>query len=364
MGQKQVISPGQLLTMIVLFEFGTALVIPIGLQAGQSTWLSVLLALPGGIALYFIYMYLLRQFPNEILSGYIRRILGRMAGIPVCLFFIAYFMFAASRNLREAGDLLVTVAYDRTPLFVIHSVMIAAVVYVLNKGVEVFFRLGQIYFVIMLSLGAIGNLAILCSGIVDINNLLPIQGEGWRRILQAAYPHTWLFPFGEVVAFTTVFPLMNKVSLAKKTGIIALVISGTLLSFTHAIQVAVLGADIYKRATFPLFTAVSMVNIGDFLQRLDALVVLTLIIGVFFKMSVACYAVMAICADLFGISNERQLALPVGVVVLFASIISAWSYPAHAEEGVVSAYYVMSTSCAILPALLSIVHLIRKRFGV
>ena len=349
--------------MIVLFEFGTALVIPIGLQAGQSTWLSTLLALPGGIALYILYTYFLCQFPNENLSGYIRNIVGRFLGTPICLLYVAAFLFAASRNLREAGDLLVTSAYDRTPLFVIHFVMITAVIYVLNKGVEVFFRLGQIYFVIVFCLGAIGILGILSSGIVNINNLLPIRGEGWGSVLQGAYPHIWMFPFGEVVAFTAVFPMLNKQSLARKTGIIALIIAGVLLSFTHAIQVAVLGADIYRRATFPLFTAISMVNIADFLQRLDALVVLTLIIGVFFKMSVACYAVMAVSADLFGISNERKLALPVGIVVLFGSMTSAWSLPGHAQEGEIGINYVLSTVCAIVPALLWIIHLVRKRIG-
>ncbi|TLS52282.1 spore gernimation protein GerB [Paenibacillus antri] len=363
MEQKQVISPGQLLTMIVLFEFGTALVIPIGLQAGQSTWLSTLLALPGGIALYILYTYFLREFPKDILSGYIRRVVGRVFGTPICILYLAFFLFGASRNLREAGDLLMTAAYDRTPLFVIHFVMITAVIYVLSKGVEVFYRLGQIYFVILFCLGAISILGIVCSGIVDMKNLLPIRGEGWGSVLHGAYPHIWLFPFGEAIAFTTVFPLLNKPSLARKSGIIALIIAGAFLSFTHAIQVAVLGADIYKRATFPLFTAISMVNIADFLQRMDALVLLTLIIGVFFKMSVHCYAVMAIASDLFNLSDERKLALPVGIVVLFGSMTSAWNFPGHAEEGETGINYVLSTACAIIPAFLWMVHLVRKRIG-
>jgi len=363
MNTKQSISPGQLAAMMVLYQFGTALVIPIGLEAEQSAWLSTLIALPGGLALFLLYTYLQNQFPNASLSGYIRTIAGRYIGYPICVFYMVTFLYSASRNLREAGDLLVTAAYDRTPLFLIHFVMTTAVVYVLNKGIETFFRLGQVYLVIMLSLGAIGNAAVLTSGVIDLNNLLPIQGGGWGNVLKAAYPHIWLFPFGEVVAFATVLRAVHHRKRIRRAGIVAMLLAGVMLAFSHAMQVAVLGADIYSRATFPLFTAVSMVNIGDFLQRMDAIVLLTLIIGVFFKMSVNCYAVMTIAADVFRVADERQLALPVGVVVLFGSMISAWSFAGHTQEGEVAITFDLLVTCAAIPALLFAVHIVRKQFG-
>jgi spore germination protein KB len=272
-------------------------------------------------------------------------------------------MYIGARNLREAGDLLISASYDNTPLYVIHFAMISAVIYVLNKGVEVFFRLAEIYIIITIILGAIGSAAVVFSGIMDLTNLLPIQGEGWGEIFKAAYPHILLFPFGELVVFTTILPRLNNMRSARKTGIIAIMISGGLLSMTHALQVAVLGADIYGRAAFPLFTTISLVSIADFLQRLDAIVMLTLIIGVFFKMSVYCYGAMAIAADVFKVPDERKLAVPVGIVMLFGSMLSAWSYPEHAEEGVFTIWVHLNTFCAIVPVLLVIVHTIRKQLN-
>lgn len=43
--EKTIISPSQLLA------FGTALVIPIGLAGGRGVWLSILIALPGGLGM-------------------------------------------------------------------------------------------------------------------------------------------------------------------------------------------------------------------------------------------------------------------------------------------------------------------------
>ncbi|WP_330708024.1 hypothetical protein [Paenibacillus polymyxa] len=45
--KKEVIGTNQLFAMIILFELGTAIVIPIGLETGHTIWLSILLALPG-----------------------------------------------------------------------------------------------------------------------------------------------------------------------------------------------------------------------------------------------------------------------------------------------------------------------------
>jgi len=290
--------------------------------------------------------------------------MGKFIGWPLSLLYIAFFMYIASRNLRDAGDLLVTASYDRTPLFIINTIMIVAVIYVLSKGIEVLARLAEIYLLIIISLGLISNVFVIFSGLVDLNNLLPILSGQWHSILNSAYPNIWLFPFGELVVLTTILPRLNKGQLARKTGIIAITVSGLLLSFTHAIELSVLGEDTYSRATFPLFTAISLVNIADFLQRMDALVMLTLIIGAFFKMTIFCYAAVAIASDLFNLQEQKkEVVFPIATLVLFFSIMIASSFPSHLEEGKMTIKVILPIFCVGIPALLAIVHFIRKRFG-
>lgn len=356
------ISPRQLLALMILFEFGTAIVIHVGLEANHVIWLSILFALPGGILLYLIYTYLLRQYPDLIVSGYIRAILGPIAGWPICLFLAGYFLYNAARNLREAGDLLITSVYDETPLFVMNTVMILAMIYVLGKGVEVFFRLAQFYLFIITALGIAGFSALLFSGELDFKQIWPYGGADWLTALKSAYPSILTFPFGEIFCFATVLPLVDDKQAVRGAGVKAIVVSGTILAVTHAAQIAVLGESIYKRSTFPLLTAISIVDIANFLQRLDALVMLTLIICVFFKMSMYCYAVMAIMSDLFRMPSNELLASPVGIVVLFMSIFSAWSFPEHAAEGRTASLVMLLLLTVGLPLLLVAVHAIKKGF--
>lgn len=363
MSEKASIKPSQLFAMIILFELGTAIVIPVGLKPDQAAWLSTLVALPGGILLFLLYNYLARQYPNSTFGSYVVKIVGKPVGWLISLMYIPFFVHASARNLREAGELLITTSYDQTPMIVIHSAMMVSVVYILYKGLNVFFRLGEIYFVVIIALGLVVNLFIIFSGSMNISNLLPLLGDGWTSVFHTAYPYIVMFPYAEVVCFCTVFPYMKQVRSVKKTGLAAIMTSGLLISFTHASMVSVLGADIYTRSTFPLFASISIIHIANFLQRFDAIVIFTLIIGVFFKLGMYSYAALTVTADLFKISNHRKLAYPIGLAVFFTSLVSAWSFPEHDEEGLTEQLFNIPMFAVYIPVLLCLVHLIRKKAG-
>lgn len=360
---KERISANQLFALIFLFELGTALVVPIGLESGHAVWLAILFALPGGLLIYLVYNDLYRQFPDLIISGYARQILGRWLGWPLGLLYVPVLIFNGSRNLREAGDLLSAASYDVTPLFFLDGMMIAAAIYILHKGIEVFARTAEIYLMVILILGLTCDFAVMFAGIVDLRNLFPLVAKDWTQALTSAYPNILIFPFGEMICFTTILPHLNKKIQSTKAGVFAVIASGFLLCFTHAIEMSVLGENIYSRATFPLFTTVTLVNVANFIQRLDALVILTLIIGVFFKMTLYCYAAMTITADLFKVRDYRQMAIPVGIIVLFGSFISAENYPVHMDEGKVFMRFFLPFISLIVPVLLFAVHRVRKKWG-
>ncbi|AOZ92204.1 GerAB/ArcD/ProY family transporter [Paenibacillus crassostreae] len=361
--RKEVISSNQLFAMIVLFELGTAIIVPIGLESGHAVWISILMALPGGLLLYLIYEDLYQQYPNMIISGYTQKILGKFIGWPLSLLYIPVLMFNGSRNLREGSVLLLSSSYDITPIYIMDAMMVIAVIYILNKGIEVFARTAEIYFTVILFMGIICCSVVILAGLVDFRNIFPIHAKDWKDALKSAYPSIWIFPFGELVCFTTILPHFNKAHSSKRTGMVAVLLSGFLLTFTHAIELSVLGEDLYARSTFPIYNTITLVNLANFIQRLDALVILTLIIGVFFKLTIYCYAAMVITADLFKVKNPRKLAVPIGVVVLFTSMISTGNYPEHIEEGMVFMKYILIVICAYIPILLYIVHRIRRRFG-
>ncbi|MCM2532406.1 spore germination protein [Neobacillus pocheonensis] len=359
--EKESISPGQLFALIFLFEMGTALVVPIGLKTSKDVWLSIFAALFGGILLFLLYDYLQRQYPKLPLSGYARKILGPYIGWLLSFIYIPFFIYGASRDLRDAGELLKRGIYDETPLIVILSLMIIVVIYALYKGIEVLARTAEISLFFMFVLGVVGNLLILFSGIIKVDNLLPFLEEGWRPILKNAYPNIFMFPFGEMICFTAIFPFLNKSQSRRKTGVGALLLSGIVLSFIHTIKISVLGTGVYGRSPLPLFDTVKRIQIGDFIERLDSIAILILILGDFYKIAIFCFAAVMVAADLFKVQT-KQLVYPFGILVLFTSIMIAGNFPEHVQEGNLVLKSLFPLFSVGFPVLLGVVHMIRKKF--
>ncbi|MGD8191356.1 GerAB/ArcD/ProY family transporter [Brevibacillus ginsengisoli] len=360
--EKAKIGGAQLFSLMMLFELGSALLVGLGMKAKQDAWLAILLGWAGGLVLFFIYSSLFRLYPDLPLTAYLQKIIGKYPGWILGLIYTLYFIYLASRVMRDFGELLVTSSYDQTPLFIINMLMMLTIAYVLHKGFEVFSRTAEIYLKVLLALVAFGYLAVLISGITHANNLLPILKEGWKPVLKTAFPLTLTFPFGEMISFTMLLPYLNRPKKVMKIGFLALTASAFILSCTSLLNIAVLGADIAGRSTFPLLTMIGKVNIGEFIQRLDVLAILTLIIGGFFKIGVFFYTAVIGAAQLFKIEQHGKLIFSIGMIVLLTSLQIASNMPEHLEEGlkVVPMYLHLPLQVGI-PLLLIIVALIRRK---
>ncbi|GKU83519.1 GerAB/ArcD/ProY family transporter [Niallia sp. NCCP-28] len=360
--EKAKISVIQLFAMMFIFEMGTALVISYGITARKDAWIASLLSMGGGIILFFIYYSLFRQYPKLPLTGYIREIFGKYLGWMIGFIYIIYFLYIAARNLRELGDLLVSSTLKETPLMAIIIPLVLAICYVIYMGAEVLARTSEVFIVILFLFGIVGNFLALVSGNVEFHNLLPILEHGWKPILTTAFPEIIAFPFAEVIVFTMLLPLLNKPKYAKRVWLSSLLSSGIILSWTVSLNIAVLGVQVTERATFPTLSTVSKINLMDFIQRLDAIIVFTLLITVFFKASIYLYAAAIGIADLFKLDSHHRIVLPIGTVVIYLSLNTASNFSEHLEEGKQLSYYLHVPMLMVIPLLLLIISFIKKTF--
>jgi spore germination protein KB len=99
----------------------------------------------------------------------------------------------------------------------------------------------------------------------------------------------------------------------------------------------------------------------EFLQRLDAIVVYTLLITVFFKAAIYLYGALIGIVDLFNLKNHQQILLPIGVILIFFSIVLSATFAEQTEEGIL-VHYIAIVLLIIIPLLMLLVSLIRNRF--
>ncbi|MGP4081652.1 GerAB/ArcD/ProY family transporter [Pseudalkalibacillus sp. R45] len=327
------ISTLQLYVLMVFFQLGSAVVVGLGLQAKQGAWIAILIGMGAGLVLFWMYTQIHLYQPENNFVNMLQESFGNVFGKVVGFLYILYFIYLAARVLRDFGELLLSATLVETPMFVILTIMILASLYVISKGIEVLARTSEFYFPILSGLVVLGIGLLFASKAVQLKNLQPYTGEGWGLILQTAFPMTLTFPFGELIAFLMLFKYVNKTNRVRTTGIFAILTSGIILAVTAIMDVAVLGADSAARTTFPLLMTISRIEIGDFIQRLDAIGVFILIIGMFFKVSLFYYVAVACTASVFNVTKFKLLFYPVSLVILFAALTITSNFSEHLEEG-------------------------------
>lgn len=356
------LSARQLFMLAILFEHGSAIVIPLGVDAKQDVWLAILCGMALGSLLFLVYYRLFTYYPTVPFTSYSQQIVGPFFGKGIALVYVLYFLYIAARVLRDFGELLLTFAYPETPLFVLNAVMMLTIMYAAYKGVEVLARAGELFFAFLYLIAVLGFVLVIVVGLIDIHRLQPVLEEGWKRVFKVVFTQTLYVPFGEMIVFTMLFPCVNERKKVKIAGWLAIWLSGINLALTMAMNIAVIGADAVSRSTFPLLNTIQEIRIANFLERLDVLFMIALVIGGFFKISVFFYAGVIGAADLFQIKEHQRLIYPLGLAVLLLSIAIANNFAEHIKEGLnIVTIYMHIPLQVVIPVLLLIIAVIRNR---
>ncbi|MEK4523466.1 GerAB/ArcD/ProY family transporter [Psychrobacillus sp. FSL W7-1493] len=359
--EKAKISAYQLFILIVLFELGSALLVPIAIEANQDAWLAIIMGMVGGLCLYLIYYGLFSYFPDIPPTEYIQKIIGSFLGKVFAFIYVLYFIYLSARVLRDFGEMLITSFYWQTPLFILNTLMVLLVIYTIRKGIEVLARTSELLFVLIFLLGISGLFLIAFSGIIQISNLEPVLEEGIMPVLKTTFTQTLYFPFGEVIIFAMILPYLNRPEKGKRIGLLAIGISGLILALVMAINVSVLGVNNITRSPFPLLSTIQTMEVAGFLERLDVYFILLAVIGVFFKMCLFFYASVVGTANLFKVKESARLAFPLGLAILILSITIASNFSEHVKEGLyVIPLFLHLPLQVIIPILLLLIAFIKN----
>lgn len=325
--EKVQINALQMFVLIVHFELGSAVLFGPGSAAKQDAWITNLLGLAGGLLLFFVYYYLYKYYPNIPLTSYLQKITGKWVGSIIAFCYIVYFLYQASRILRDFGELLVTTIYNKTPLLVVNACMILTILYGVYKGFEVIARVGELSFGLIYGLAILGFLMIVFSGLIHLGNLQPVLENGFITALkEVIVGQTINFPFGEMIVFTMFLPYVNEQKKVLKVCLGGMLLSGINIMVIAVINITVLGDALLVRAQFPLLATIRKIQFAGFIERLDSFFVLYLIIGGFFKISLYFYAAVIGTTDLFKLKNRVMIIFPISFLILFGSIIIASNY--------------------------------------
>ncbi|MFC5731890.1 GerAB/ArcD/ProY family transporter [Cytobacillus gottheilii] len=359
-GEK--ISIFEFMLLIVLFEIGTAIVVIRGADARQNAWLAVSIAMVFGFLLFAMYFksFLWKEGSlYEILIACFGNKLGKVFSSV----YTVYFIYLASRGLRDFTEMLVSVVLPQTPIEFSSILFMAVSAYTLYLGFEVFSRTTVIFApYIFVLLGAV-TLFLWVNKSIDLTNLQPILADGIMPILKAVFPDLLTFPFGELIVFTIILPQVVNVKNSFRLILLAIYSSGLIITLTIILNVSVLSESGYLRANFPLLSSAREISIANFLERIDAFVVFIIMLGVFVKVSIFLFCALKGLEAIYE-QPYRYFAFPIGMLAAAFSVLIAFSLNEHLKEGLEIVPYYLSIPLQIgLPMLVFSILFYKSKRG-
>lgn len=352
----------QLFTLVVLYEIGSTIIFGFVGSAGRAAWISVLISAFIGILINIIYFKLMNLNKGLALVEWFPAQFGKWIGVPIAWMYIIEFIYDGGRGIGDLEILIPNTILPKTPIIVVELIFISVLTYALFSGIEVIGRLGEVFFPIIMAMYFIEVVLIFGSNIINVNNIRPYLGEGWKSIWEAVWPLGITQSFGQTIELTMIWPLVEKPEKIMKTTMFATIAAGIFIASLDALAILVLGENTFTKSTLPLYRIIRIINIGDFTESLDAIGVIYLLTNAFLKLCIHLFcAVRGI--QLLVNTESKLVTIPlVAISVLYIGANMASSSSEHIEVGLkVIPYNLWFPLFYVLPIVLFIVTIIRKK---
>lgn len=356
------ISLPQLMIVTAMFTVGSGiLLVPSGMAsiAKQDAWIAALIGVLFGFITLSVHILLARMYPEKNLTQICEALLGKWVGKAVgFVFLVTFFLCGPTTVLQEIGTFVTIQMMPETPIEAI--IILFGVIVALGSrlGLEVLTRSTELMFPWVLFLFTTMTLLLLSE--VKLEQALPILEFGAAPLFPAG------LSFASVVFFPHIILLMiypasaNHPEQAHKAVYIGTLIGSIMLVIIVALTILVLGPNITAESMYPSYLLAQKINIGNFLQRIEAVMAIMWFISLFFRISLYLYMIVAGLSQIFGIKNSQALVLPTGWIMITMAV---FIYPnvAYRQSWDAKVWIPFTLVIAVLlPLLLLGLHGIRK----
>ncbi|RAW11968.1 spore gernimation protein [Paenibacillus taichungensis] len=324
----------------------------------HDAWLCSILGQPIGLLLIWVLYQLHQTFPEFSLIEICNKLLGPLAGSALSIGYLFYFAIGAAICIREVGDFLTTQIYLQTPIRVILIILMCSLIWGLIKGLSTIGGTIElltpvvVVFMVLLFLGLVPKL--------DSSNLQPFLNTNWVHLIEAIVRSAFT-SFGELIVLTMILPYVKTGSNLKRDMLLATLCGGILLSILLLFSLMVVGPFMTQHNIYISYTLSQKINIGNFFERIEALMAIAWLIATYFKSLLYMFAFVVGWAQLFQLKTYQSFILPSALFIFSLSILISPNVIFYTTT-IMPAWVDWDMTCSfIIPLLLLLVH--RIRFG-
>ncbi|GGA27600.1 GerAB/ArcD/ProY family transporter [Psychrobacillus lasiicapitis] len=360
--QKVKINSYQFLVLVILFSIGTSILVgpsALAAKSKQDAWIAALISTGIGLLIVWLFTKIGLWFPTLTFVQMNETLFGKWIGkFFSCLFVFLNLLFTAIL-LYYSGSFLTTHLIPNTPMAATNILMALILVMAVRLGLETFARSAEIFIVIFFSLFIL--LVIFISSEIKFENIEPIFERNIKDIAQSSLLMLVVTSVN-AVSLLMIFPaLINQPKQAKKSFFIGNLIGGLVVSIITILCIFVLGSDATARQIYPSYGLAKKINVGNFVNRVEALMAALWIIGLYIKMVLYFYATALGIAQICNLKEYRSLTYPLGIIVVVLSLTLFSNVMEQEQFDTTIAIYISLLIGLLLPLLMVFVYAIRKK---
>ncbi|MGI6169071.1 MAG: GerAB/ArcD/ProY family transporter [Christensenellales bacterium] len=316
--QNKKVTLNQAIFSIVLFNFGSSVIMGINTTANQDAWIGILLATMLVIPLFLVYARILKLFPEKGLFEIAEILFGKIGGKVIVGLLVWYCVHLAAVVLRDFSEFTEIAAMPETPQLPIMILMLVATVYLAKNDLSAIGKWSVVAFFFVLFVVLFTFSAAIHQ--MELRNLLPIMEHSPKEIATTTF-QVFSFPFAETVVFLCLGSSFQKENNHRKMFLraISLILLIFLLVFFR--NLSLLGRRMMETSFFPSYVTARIIKIGDFIARIEGSISSNFLLAGIVKISVCMLAAAKGITRLFNLENHNPLVVPSGMLVLALSTI-------------------------------------------
>ena len=196
MAGKELISKKHVVSIILMFLFGSSVVMGVNAEAQQDSWLSLLIASVGVIPILLVYARIIRLNPGKDIFEILELLMGKVVSKVFIALMTWYALHLASLVLRNFSEFIHIAAMPETPQLVIMILMMLVTAYMAKSGIEALGRwtlaaVPIVLFVVLLTV-------LLSVNKMEVSHLQPVMDHPFGEIAAVSFT-LFTFPFAETV---------------------------------------------------------------------------------------------------------------------------------------------------------------------
>ncbi len=355
MGEK--VSTRQGYSLLILFLIGTTTVMTPGREANREIWLTVPVAFLMAVPFALLFGRLLQLYPDKDLFDMQRELFGPVLGTLSCLCFIFFGFHLGALVIRNFTEFIQIVSmtsipqyFFALPLGILSIWCLRAHIGTLPRGAVLVMPI--VIVLLIINIGASYKLW-------EWTNLEPFLEDGIGPVAKGA-TDIWAFPFMETII--VLFALKPLAEPKKGTHVILTAFGAAtiILTLTNLRNVLTLGHEEMNKYYYPSYQVVSLINVADFLQGIQVLIILLFLFGGYAKI-VSCLYVATLGVSKLTGQHYKSLVAPMGLLMTACSFFVSKNVVDMFKFALIYFRFYIIPISVVLPLLLWVVAEVKTR---